>query len=265
MAETRTPPARPAAGTRADAAARGTTALLDPHLLLCESCGYDLTTLPQSGSCPECGADRAASSPALRVGSPWQVRGASPLAWLVEVAHLGPHPGRWRAAFGRVRVDWPASRSLLVASVVLASVVAGVGFALAGMWLTAGIAAIVGPLLLHTLTAIETVGLRMFGRQRSWRITSDVAWVVVAHASPAWVLAGVLTPVGSLVGARVLPWVEVFIWPVPGVVSGGVIGFLAGMFVFETVVFFGVRRCHFANLPSAGSVVTPGSGTTAHG
>src|SRR6266508_2135759 len=44
----------------------------DESALLCESCGYTLSGLPDSSACPECGMPIAESSPLLRYPSEWE-------------------------------------------------------------------------------------------------------------------------------------------------------------------------------------------------
>src|SRR5437773_1338932 len=44
----------------------------DANALLCETCGYTLTGLPEDRLCPECGAALAESAPDLRRPAPWE-------------------------------------------------------------------------------------------------------------------------------------------------------------------------------------------------
>src|SRR5688572_22403275 len=46
----------------------------DQYTLLCEGCGYPLETIPQEGSCPECGRLIKSSLASARTGSAWQRR-----------------------------------------------------------------------------------------------------------------------------------------------------------------------------------------------
>jgi hypothetical protein len=125
---------------------------------------------------------------------------------------------------------------------------------------------------LWMLTWIEVRGVRLFGRQRGWRVTPDVAWTVCAHAAVGWVLAGVLPIVLLLAWTFIRPYAEQmfagrgFVAPWGGfisrgsLVSGGLlfIGYGLGLFAFEGLVYLGIRRCRFANRePAARAAATP--------
>jgi len=116
--------------------------------------------------------------------------------------------------------------------------------------------------LLLGLTSLETLGLRTFGRQRGWRVTRNVAWTVCAHASFGWVAAGLLgmathalslTPPGQAGLLKLLGWIDLnfgyFNFAGRGLQEWlpRCLGLFLGMLIFETVVYFGVRRCKFAN------------------
>ena len=117
-------------------------------------------------------------------------------------------------------------------------------------------------LLLLGLTTLETLGLRTFGRQRGWRVTRNVAWTVCAHASFGWVVGGLLamlshalslTPPGQAGLLKMLGWIDenfgYFNFAGRGLQEWlpRCLGLFLGMLVFETVVYFGIRRCRFAN------------------
>lgn len=77
---------------RAAIGARPTTALPDTPIT-CEACGYDLTHLPESGRCTECGTDTSISiDPAVRrVGIEWE-REPTASAWLAAIVELLANP-----------------------------------------------------------------------------------------------------------------------------------------------------------------------------
>ena len=236
--------------------------------ILCERCGYAIGGLDEGGACPECGLTLSASSPAARRGSAWQQR-PSVGSWSRTLAGL-THPLR---LFDTIRVADGPARSLLylnlaVASLPLAatptyalwrlSIGRRVDFGLADTVLTWSLGAAISWLglfwLLWLLTRIEWVGIRVIGARRGWRVTSTVATVVCAHASFGWVVSGVLSLAGLGAGVMIGP---------PSTVARGAwavgssgLGFLAGLLLFETLIYVGLRRCRFANPPN-GAAASP--------
>lgn len=224
------------------------------------------------GRCPECGRPIWASLAARRVGSRWQ-RGPglgswmatnaamlwSPLRVLAEV-RTGAGPDR-HASIARRR-----SYALLGANALTGGIVAlapwlivlaadgsGTGaapyFLLGGAWTF--VAAWTVAVLI--LSEIERIGLGFFGRQRGWRVSRAVSLTVVAHASAGWVVGGVLVGALALFEGLVRRgpnWLDV---PVLGdllpvnVPLLPFAAFFAGMLVFETLTFVGVRRLRYAN------------------
>lgn len=236
-----------------------------PDDLLCERCGYALRGLDAEGVCPECGREIAASLPERRAGTAWQRR---------------PSPGAWlRTGFGvlrrpvsiwpRVRIERGRSRALatlhalatgMLATAAPAAIVWRAGNTPQALWILLLGTALVG-LFVFALTWIEWVGIRFFGARRGWRVTPDVAWAVCGHAAAGWVVGGMLMLIGWLVGATlwtvypttvgVRPNV-VAVWVIPsppGLVLLGAA--LAGMVVFESIVYAGFLRCRYANTPRA--------------
>lgn len=240
--------------------------------LLCESCGYTLSGLPAYGACPECGRAILLSGPSCRTGSPWQ-SAQSLRSWVATNYLMLRRPA---AVFDRLRIDGRHLSSLLFINLLLAAglltapwVGTFIGdparHARNSAWvqrdglfmlsLTAGTLGI-GCLLLG-LTAIEAMGVRFFGKRRGWRITSHVAWQVCAHASFGWIVAAVLT-ILCLILSLNLPSVRLSWWMTRrsglgdlSLVAIPAAGFLAGMVVFEVLVYRGIQRCRFANPPTA--------------
>lgn len=118
-------------------------------------------------------------------------------------------------------------------------------------WSIAVVAAGFG-LVLWFLTWIEIRGLMFFGARHGFRITPRVSTVVCAHASIGWVFAGLLAVFFAGVGVRVFASVR---WGNPLVGawiarSVPLAGFFAGMMIFETLAWIGMRQCKFANRPA---------------
>lgn len=217
-------------------------------MLLCEFCGYDLSGADASGVCGECGRPVSESLPEARSGTVWQNAGGPVCLVRTGVAvALAP-----RGVWSRVRVDARSSGLLLASNAVLAGLIFGVGIdrlALAPLFAVVVVA----------LSFVEYLGLRTFGKKNGWRVTNGVALTVVGHASFGWLISAIGASVGwqsgqALGGGLALPQV---LWSLVGSTSItwasvlGLVGFGCGLAVFEVLVYLGVRRCRFANPPSA--------------
>lgn len=226
---------------------------------LCESCGYDLAGLGEEGACPECGTALAESHPRRRVGTPAQQRPTLASIWRTNVGVLRSR-GLW-ATVSVSRTHRFGTRALFTHNVIAAAVLIGVIITMPGpiaaRGATLGYAITFGAMftvLLGFLSTLEYLGVRYFGRQRRWRVSSAVASVVCAHASVGWIIAAALLGVGWHIGQRLSP-APLFTIPEP--TSGGIpvtwpvllpiAGFFIGLLVFETLVYIGVRRLRFAN------------------
>lgn len=234
----------------------------DPDALLCKSCGYPLDDVLNEPACPECGTPVSASLPERRTGSPWQ-RSPSFLTWWSTLLGLL----RWRDLFDSIRVgrhdgDWLLRINLGLASLLLAAAFAEDRIDQVFLHARGSLAGLLGALLILTpgayaflrgLTSIERAGLRYFGNKRGGRITPAIARTVTAHASYGWVLAGLLAVVGAFIGhAWLRPWYRgldlpwLFVRP-DAHIAFGLVGFFAGLIVFETLSYVGAMRCRFAN------------------
>lgn len=241
----------------------------DEHdrVLLCERCGYRIEGLPHDRPCPECGRPVRSSLPGARSGSPWQNHGGQTGGLRTAAAALR----RPAALFEQIKIRGGEDEPLLAGNIAATSlllVLAAWLASLRAIWKSEGslgagtvlgaaaVAAIVGGfgsvIALHGLTAVEHWGVRFFGARRGWRVTRNVATSVCAHASAGWLLSGALVLLGVLLGM----WAEIAATEAPGWLRDPLrsaptalplAGFFAGLLVFETLVYIGVRRCRFAN------------------
>ena len=246
--------------------------------------GNAAQNLAPPGNCPECGRPIATSLPTHRTGTDWQKfyhhanfqKRYGITAWL-RTAWSMRHPKR---TFDQLRIENKSSRwllaiNLLIAGAILIDPLVGalVGdpsrgghardviaqLAITGVvWIAL---ACIGAGLLFSLTALEVFGIRFISRQRGWRLTPQAAWQIVSHASYGWILFATLpmlamallysvlvlfnvAPNGTFSIAPIYP--DPISWPV--VIQGGLVvgGLVLGLFIFESLVYIGVRRCKFA-------------------
>lgn len=254
---------------------------MDETTPLCESCGYDLSASARHGSCPECGALVASSLPGARIGSPWQQR-RSLFAWgLTNLGTLFRPTQRFRT----LRISAAGAASLLAGNLLLA------GAVIADPWVGAttidparGVRDFSNPrelalyaaawlawslllaLLLLALTLVEYLGVRFFAARKGWRLTRAAAFQVCAHASIGWVLCGVLAIAAMVVPQILIRYFHLALdqrWDLRPTFSYTLdlqtillvalpsAGYIAGLLIFEWLVFRGVRACRFATLEPA--------------
>lgn len=235
----------------------------DQTALLCEHCGYVLDGLEDRTSCPECGVPIARSLPSARTGTPFQ----NDPTWrglARQCAMLARRPG---SLFGHARIGHSSDASLLFRSIAAASFAAcaptyalliaasargdNEELLIAGTLLACLMWGLLN-VLLYTLTAIERAGITFFATRHGWRVPRPVAQMICANAAPGWIAAGVLFTLGLFAVPAMMrlardlppPWQT---WAAAAAASLPLMGFVAGMIVFETLVFIGVRRCRYAN------------------
>lgn len=244
-------------------------AIPEQHTLLCEACGYEVDGLPSHERCPECGRPVAASFPEVRTGSPWQRRpGALGLLDTWERVLVRP-----RQTFDTVSVV-PDARGMLAINLALASLlIATLTGSLAWRinapehaaiptWiLWTGRAMLAGMttfIVLGALTKVEELGIRFWGPRRGWRITPAIAHVVCAHASVGWVLGCVVALLGHTLGWSLAGYtnrhnVGILRGPMQlAPITLPVLGLVAGMLIFEVLVYIGMVRMRYANRPRTG-------------
>lgn len=106
---------------------------------------------------------------------------------------------------------------------------------------------------LQALTGIERFGVQFFGRRRSWRVTPAIATTICAHAAAGWIVACVLASAATFAKVPLLDRLDNMTLTgttaaLIGVVNAlPLIGFFAGMLLFESLVYLGIRRCRFGN------------------
>lgn len=266
---------------------------MEDNALLCERCGYPLGGLPAEGMCPECGLPARESSPDRRPGSPWQ-QGPSARSWLVTNWGTLRHPGdRFRAGMCETR----RSRWLLVVNCTLTGLLTALPWT--GVLIGDPSRGASGPLapvlsvamllvwtlivgaIVFALTMVEHAGIRFFAARRRWRLSRAAAWQVCGHASAGWLVAPVAAmavlvalttavrffglSMAGVVRLRLGSLFDLGAVSVGQLVSAGLLGAsaLAGVLVFETIVYVGVRACRFANAPGAGTPSAPGASSPA--
>lgn len=245
--------------------------ITDEYTLLCETCGYTLDGLPHAGSCPECGRAIASSLPEARAGTPWDL-GPSFKSWLLTGWMVVRTP---RATFDQAVVNTDRLGRLFLFNTAVAT-----AFALLPFWTglyvnawekldahdgprptTVAFADAIVPFaggvltsgavvfwLVAALTAIERRGLRVIGRFHRWRVTSATTAGVCSLASYGWILAGALVGVAAaavyVMDELRWPSRATNLWLGPSLLASAA---LAGLLIFETLVYIGIRRCKFAN------------------
>lgn len=227
---------------------------ISPEELLCEQCGYRLRGLAAEAVCPECGRPVGDSLPSRRRGSPWQIKPGF-RSWLASVWLISRRP--WRG-WGVVKVETKRSAWLLATNLA-ASAAIMTGVLIPGPVVNAASAGsvlsifLVSAACLSALTSVEFFGIRVFGARRGFRLTREVALVVCAHASAAWIWTGLaftLTFQGAMrFGVLWEPAWRALV-PMRHKTAIGVLvatAFVLGMMYFSTLCGLGYRALRYAN------------------
>lgn len=231
---------------------------MDPDTSLCLRCGYVIDGISEAGACPECGLPLRESVAAVRVGSAWQ-QAPGLISHLKAVCGTLAHPLRsWHV----VAVDRPSSSALLWANCLAAALIfPGVAMVATAVhhWRAAPLAvaaSVIWFVLLLVLCWIEAIGVRFFGRLRKFRITADVAYAIVGHATAGWIvgaIAGMATAVVMRASGNVAETMR-------GLATGALVAAGGGLLVFEALTYVGMRRMKYANRPRRTAVdVSAGS------
>ena len=93
--------------------------------LLCESCGYILTGLPDGARCPECGVPTADSAPARRGLPAWERPGLSAENFCASTLAVIFRPGRFYRKLA-TRASRGKSRAFAAIHILFASILFGI-------------------------------------------------------------------------------------------------------------------------------------------
>ncbi|MBX3322970.1 MAG: hypothetical protein KF757_08265 [Phycisphaeraceae bacterium] len=229
---------------------------------LCSRCGYVLNGLSRGSVCPECGLLIETSHPDARRGTPWQRGERFGYFKTLLMALVQP-----RRMFEVVRIDansvvvlkWVhfSIAALVVCTAALISFHPDPKFDPPG--LAAFVVVWLMPLAwlgLAAATAVERRGIMLWGRARGRRISAGVASTIVAHASAGWVAGSLLVGASFYAGFAMRHLAQT--WPpatyellLLGPLIMPLVGALLGLLWFEILVYLGVRRCQYANMPAA--------------
>jgi predicted RNA-binding Zn-ribbon protein involved in translation (DUF1610 family) len=235
----------------------------DPYTLLCERCGYVIEGLDTESVCPECGKPIVESLPERRTGTPWQqcsgIRSLIQTWWktirhpkiTIDILQLHNEDGIQLAS---ISILLSVGFSVVLC-VLPALIFSGIGLILM-LSLGGMIGVCFGWLALFTLTAIEAMGLRVFGKKSGYRIDQSLSWAIVGHGCVGWVIMLFWFTIGMWSGIWYIalselnsyrgPELLVLTLKIVALVSF-LIGVPLGFIVFESFAYLGIRRCKYAN------------------
>lgn len=224
--------------------------------LLCEQCGYALTSTPPTANCPECGDAVVNSLPSRRIGTPWQqARTWRAFFHTMNAVHFSP------SQLFRVMATSTRDRTwmfihLAIAAIIGATIVtitrAAASSPPSPYWQRLFLALIPLFALLLMLTELERLGMYWIARRRGWRVDRTLTLAICSHASCVWWAATVGMGIGVTLAKassyRRIDFGIEFIPPIPTPLLFGILGVMPGLLWFETLAFIGLRMCCYANL-----------------
>jgi hypothetical protein len=249
---------------------------------LCEGCGYVLGGLDRSGACPECGRPIAQSMHTSRPGTPWQQL-PGVWSWLRTGVLTIAKPSH---VFSIVRFDAPLARRQLTTSLCIGTAL----LLTPGLWAwfvgPAKATIQTGPTAFQIFTSLGVVSLILaiapagvFGwsyaltprayRARGWRITRSVYLTIAAHASFAWILAGLFVILANFAERALMNAAPGMTNPATAIrlaslASSAVnLGLAMGVAVLVWLEYTGLRLNRYANPPELFPQGAPPSGGTA--
>jgi hypothetical protein len=194
-----------------------------PPGVLCEGCGYDISSLDAGGACPECGRPLRQSLPEHRAGSPWQKSGA----WFATLVLCVRSP---RRLFEVIRLEERSSRALARRNNLEAGLIILGGALIAVLWnwidtgrMTGGVQfragatiTIINPLgiawaVFALLPVMVTVvgrfaGPGLYQRLYGWPVSRTCYVAVDGHASFAWIVFAITIAPVAIVERPALRW-----------------------------------------------------------
>ncbi len=252
-----------------------------PHDPTCDECGYNLTMSPTDGCCPECGKPVADSlSAATRRPSAWEQNPSliNPLRVMRQLFVVALSPFRYFSSIP-LTTDHRAARRWLIFSLVLIGLCAAMlgpvlsylpplllpllhtqnqlawppelTFANRQLYLVSFAIGMTWALLALMMVGIETGGMAIVSHVRQTPVDLAAAAKVTCYASTfmlPWVFIGSIQILGTylwtfdktyLVATERVKEVVAF--------GSGAVFHIAGLVIFEFIVYRGLRRIQYAN------------------
>lgn len=251
-----------------------------PEALLCERCGYHLRGLAREDHCPECGKLILESLYSSRRGTRWQ-RDPTWRAWLATTLEMVRHPRTFwdRVRFGEDSPSPDQYNSFF--NLVLVSVLPGVLWLILSYIVLGDVNTlyflVVWPIYTIVVVAgmsicswLEARGCLVISRVHGWRVPGFAIWMIVDHASIGWAVGGFALCIYLIAAIAIDDVVLLYIIVtqhdlVDWLPYAFIVSTLVGLVCFETLVYFGLRRLKYANMPGAEAELVEASGGGAEG